>query len=156
MSGFQSIKTWCFYQILGIKGQSFHCMPTIINVSSVPFISNNVSVNGAGGQTQLHPQNMQEISYRSRHTVKTGLWSCLFVVFFQSIRNTVYFISLVWRLKQLTSRCSKIQNEKKITVNSGQVKFSGEIYYTDLLIQVRKLTKSSVKYHFSLHYLLRY
>jgi len=36
-------------------------------------------------------------------------------------------------LKQLTSRCSKIykknENIIKLTVNTGQVMFSGEIYY---------------------------
>jgi len=49
----------------------------------------------------------------------------------------------------------KIKNKKilKLTVNTGQVMFSGEIYYTDPLIQ---LTKSLVKHHFSLHILQRY
>ena len=37
---------------------------------------------------------------------------------------------------------------KKNKVNTGPVMFSGEIYYTDPLIQ---LTKSLVKHHFSLH-----
>jgi len=33
-------------------------------------------------------------------------------------------------LKQLTSRCAKNKNKKnKLTVNTGQVMFSGEIYY---------------------------
>jgi len=38
-------------------------------------------------------------------------------------------------------------------VNTGPVMLSGEIYYTDPLIQ---LTKSLVKHSFSLHDLLRY
>jgi len=44
----------------------------------------------------------------------------------------------------------------KLTVNTGQVMFNGEIYYYDRFIQVRKLTKSLVKQRFSLHNLLRY
>ena len=48
-----------------------------------------------------------------------------------------------------------MKNEKitKLTVNTGPVMFSGEIYYTDTLIQ---LTKSLVKHSFSLHNLLCY
>jgi len=51
------------------------------------------------------------------------------------------------------SDAQKNEKQKKITVNSGPVMFSGEIYYTDPLIL---LTKSLVKYSFSLHTLLRY
>jgi len=51
-----------------------------------------------------------------------------------------------WRLKQLTSRFSK--KIKKITVNTDQVMFSGEICYYWPLIQ---LTKSLGKHRFSLH-----
>jgi len=32
-------------------------------------------------------------------------------------------------LKQLTSRCSKKEEKRKLTVNTGQVMFSGKIYY---------------------------
>ena len=56
-------------------------------------------------------------------------------------------------LKQLSSSCSKKLKMNKITVNTGPVMFSGEIYYTEPLIQ---LTKSLVKHSFSLHNLLRY
>jgi len=41
-----------------------------------------------------------------------------------------------------------LKKNKKITVNTGQVMFSGEIYFTDPLIQVRKLTKSLVKHRY--------
>ena len=64
---------------------------------------------------------------------------------------------LIWGflLKQLSSKCSKNKRWKiiKLTVNTGQVMFSGEFYLTDPLIQ---LTKSLVKYRFSLHNLLYY
>ena len=60
-------------------------------------------------------------------------------------------------LNQLYSRCSKIikENKKeiKLTVNIGQVMFSGEIYYYWPLNSVDKLL---VKHRFSLHNLLRY
>ena len=48
-------------------------------------------------------------------------------------------------LKQLTSRFSKSKKIIKLTVNTGQVMFSGEIFYYDPLIQ---LTKSLVKQRF--------
>jgi len=59
-------------------------------------------------------------------------------------------------LKQLFSRCSK--NKKwmkilKLMLNTGQVMFSGEIYYYWPLNSVDKLL---VKHRFSLHNLLRY
>jgi len=47
----------------------------------------------------------------------------------------------------------KNKKVKKKLVNTGPVMFSGEIYYTDPLIQ---FTKSVVKHRFSLHNLLRY
>ena len=47
----------------------------------------------------------------------------------------------------------KEKNEKQITVNTSQIMFSGEIFYTKTLIQ---LTKSLVKHSFTLHNLLRY
>jgi len=43
-------------------------------------------------------------------------------------------------LTQLTSRCSKNKrNKKKLTVNTGQVIFSGEIYYNTPLNSVDKI-----------------
>jgi len=43
--------------------------------------------------------------------------------------------------------------QKQEMVNTGLVVFSGDIYYTDPLMQ---MTKSLVKRRFSLHNLLRY
>ena len=64
-------------------------------------------------------------------------WVCIIVDLFFATSHGLYFCSWSSRqvahdsarrlsLKQLSSRCSKI---KKITVNTGQVMFSGEIYY---------------------------
>jgi len=43
--------------------------------------------------------------------------------------------------------------KKKLTVNTGQIMFSEDIYYTETLIQ---LTKSLVKHGFTFHNILRY
>jgi len=58
------------------------------------------------------------------------------------------YISVPSRLKQLSSRCSKNKKNDfliRLTINTGQVMFSEEIYYYWPLIQ---LTKSLVKHRF--------
>jgi len=49
------------------------------------------------------------------------------VYFNKCVSLEVYYNAIT--LKQLSSRCSNYKKWKKITVKTGQVIFSGEIYY---------------------------
>ena len=63
------------------------------------------------------------------------------------------FLQLSFKAAVLQMLKKKMKKTLKLTVNNGPAMFSGEICYTDPLIQ---LTKSLVKHRFSLHNLLRY
>jgi len=65
---------------------------------------------------------------------------------------------LKWSIKAAVLQMLKKKWEKKLTVNTGPVMFSGEIYYTDPLIlwTILLVKHCFLKHRFSLHNLLCY
>ena len=92
------------------------------------------------------------VVFLSLHKTMTNTIGVVFLSLHKTMTNTigVVFLSFVSVLKQLSSRWKKIL---KLTLNTGQVMFSWEIYY---YWPLNSVDKSLVKYRFSLHNLLCY